>query len=80
MFIYQAGHEYAEGNISQFSLCPLMSMTISDQVSDVQSKLVARSWPAHEPHHTSHVLTSPRGLTNAQWETESSQPDIRFSS
>ena len=43
MFIYQAGHEYAEGNISQFSLCPPMSMTISDHTSDEQSKLVAGS-------------------------------------
>ena len=43
MFIYQAGHEYAEGNISQFSLCPLMSMTICDHTLDELSKLVARS-------------------------------------
>lgn len=42
MFIYQAGHEYVEGNISQFSLSP-MSVTISDQASDVRSKLVAGS-------------------------------------
>ena len=77
MFIYQAsGHEYVEGNTSQFSLSPT-SVTIPDQASDELSKLVAGSWPAHEPHHTIACADQPPGLTNDQCTMED-QADIHF--